>query len=309
MRILVTGGAGFIGSHVVDAYVDAGHQVAVVDNLSTGERKNLNAAATFFELDLRDPSLHEVLTEFRPNVVNHHAAQANVPASVADPVKDASINVLGSLNLLRSSADAGVEKFIYASSGGAMYGEPHAGSIPLSEDTPARPISPYGASKFAVEAWLGVFHRTFGLQFTVLRYANVYGPRQGVRDEGAAVAVFATRMVDSRSITLDGTGAQTRDFIYVGDCATANLAALEHGGGDAFNIATGTEVSIRELFGKLAILAEYPAPPNFGPARVGDISRIALDPGRARSGLNWEAATTLDDGLRATYEYFHDRSN
>jgi UDP-glucose 4-epimerase len=302
LRILVTGGAGFIGSHVVDGFRAAGHEVAVLDNLSTGSRANLDPAVPLFERDIRDPGLEHVFREFSPEVVNHHAAQANVPASVTDPVYDASVNVLGGLNLLRASAATGVRKFIYISSGGAMYGEPS--SLPVPETAPVRPLSPYGASKQALEAWLGVFQRTFGLDYSVLRYGNIYGPRQGIREEGAVVAVFATRMAAGQSVTIDGTGRQTRDFVYVGDCVTANLAALERGSGGAFNIGTGRERSVLDIFETMARAARYTGEPAFGPPRKGDVTRIALDPSLAARELGWRAEVPLEDGLRQTYEFF-----
>ena len=306
MRILVTGGAGFIGSHVADGFRAQGHEVAVVDDLSTGNRANLDPAIELYQYDIRDPALETVFREFRPEVVDHHAAQSNVPASVTDPVYDASVNVLGGLNLLKLSAAHGVKKFIYISSGGAMYGEPDPRDLPVTETAPVRPLSPYGASKQALEAWLGVFQRTFGLDFTVLRYANIYGPRQSIREEGAVVAVFATRMAVDQPVTIDGTGQQTRDFVYVGDCVTANIAALERGSGMAFNIGTGRETSIREIFDAIAEVAGYVQPPNFGPARKGDVVRIVLNPGLARAELGWQAAMPLHDGLARTYAYFRD---
>ncbi len=306
MRILVTGGAGFIGSHVADGFCALGHEVAVVDNLSTGNRANLDPSIKLFECDIRDESLEAAFEAFRPDVVDHHAAQANVPASVTDPVYDASVNVLGGLNLLRLSAKHGVKKFIYVSSGGAMYGEPHPDDLPVKETAPVRPLSPYGASKQALEAWLGVYQRTFGLDYTVLRYANIYGPRQGIREEGAVVAVFATRMGQHQPVTIDGTGNQTRDFVYVGDCVTANIAALDRGSGQAFNIGTGRETSIREIFDLMAELAGYPHQPTFGPARKGDVMRIVLNPARAKDKLGWEAPMPLFDGLAKTHAFFSD---
>jgi UDP-glucose 4-epimerase len=302
MRVLVTGGAGFIGSHVVDGLRGAGHEVAVLDNLSTGDRGNLPEGVSLFEQDIRDADVERVFRDFRPEVVDHHAAQANVPASVADPVYDASVNVLGGLNLLRAAAATGVRKFVYISSGGAMYGEPD--SVPVREDAPVRPLSPYGASKQALEAWLGVFQRTFGLDFTVLRYGNIYGPRQGIREEGAVVAVFATRMAAGEPVTIDGTGQQTRDFVYVGDCVTANLAALERGSGGAFNIGTGQETSVLQIFEGMARVSGSDGEPRFGPARKGDVMRIVLDPSRAARELGWKAEMPLEDGLRRTYEFF-----
>ena len=302
MRILVTGGAGFIGSHVADGFRAAGHEVAVVDNFATGSRANLDPAITLFERDIRDPDLEVVFKEFQPDIVDHHAAQANVPASLVDPVHDASVNVLGGLNLLKLSAAHGVKKFIYVSSGGAMYGEPDA--VPVTESAPVRPLSPYGASKQALEAWLGVYQRTFGVDYTVLRYANIYGPRQGIREEGAVVAVFATRMAADQPVTIDGTGEQTRDFVYVGDCVAANLAALERGSGQAVNIGTGRETSVRQIFDAMAEVAGYSQQPRFGPPRKGDVMRIALDPSLAGQQLGWQARMTLFDGLAATYRFF-----
>jgi UDP-glucose 4-epimerase len=304
VRILVTGGAGFIGSHVVDGYLAAGHEVAVVDDLSTGNRENLDRAVPFHQVDIRDPAVAEVFERYRPEVVNHHAAQANVPASVQDPVYDADVNVLGGLNLLRLAATFGVRKFVYISSGGAMYGEPDPNAIPVRESAPVRPLSPYGASKQALEAWLGVFQRTFGLDYTVLRYGNIYGPRQGLREEGAVVAVFASRMVAGQPVTIDGTGEQTRDFVYVGDCVTANLAALERGSGCSANIGTGNETSIRAIFDTMARIAGYHHQPLYGPPRQGDVLRIALDPSLAHEALGWKAEMPLEEGLRVTYEHF-----
>ncbi|MBV9355431.1 MAG: NAD-dependent epimerase/dehydratase family protein [Chloroflexi bacterium] len=302
MRILVTGGAGFIGSHVVAGFLEAGHDVAVLDDLSTGRRTNLDPSVRVYEHDIRDPAVRSVFEDFRPDVIDHHAAQANVPSSVADPVNDASINVLGGLNLLKLSVEVGVRKINYISSGGAMYGDPD--QLPVVESTPPRPLSPYGASKQAFEAWLGVYERTFGLDYTALRYGNIYGPRQSVREEGAVVAVFATRMAAGQSVQIDGTGEQTRDFVYVGDCVTANLASLDRGSGLSLNIGTGQATSVRQIFDLLAEVAGYDRPPQFGEARKGDVVHIVLDVSRVRAALGWEARTTLADGLAATYAFF-----
>jgi UDP-glucose 4-epimerase len=300
----VTGGAGFIGSHVADGFRAQGHEVAVVDDLSAGNRANLDPAIKLYQRDIRDRNLKEVFEDFLPDIVDHHAAQSNVPASVTDPVNDASINVLGTLNLISLAAKHNARKFIYISSGGAMYGEPE--SLPVNEDAPARPLSPYGASKQAVEAWLGVYQRTFGLDYTVLRYANVYGPRQSIREEGAVVAVFATRMEADQPVTIDGSGQQTRDFVYVGDCVTANVAALERGSGGSYNVGTGRETSVREIFDSMAEVAGYSHKPSFGPARKGDVMRIVLDAGQAQRDLGWRAEMPLYDGLAKTYAYFRD---
>ena len=308
MRILVTGGAGFIGSHVADGFRAKGHEVAIVDNLSVGNRANVEPAIKLYQKDIRDESLEDVFKDFQPEIVDHHAAQSNVPASVVDPVYDASVNVLGGLNLLRLSAKYGAKKFVYISSGGAMYGEPDPGQLPVKESAPVQPLSPYGASKQALEAWLGVYQRTCGLDYTVLRYANIYGPRQGIREEGAVVAVFSTRMAADQPVTIDGTGQQTRDFVYVGDCVTANIAALERGSGQSVNIGTGRETSISEIFEALAEVAGYDRQPNYGPARKGDVMRIVLDPSLALRELGWQASMPLHEGLAKTYAFFRDSS-
>lgn len=307
MRILVTGGAGFIGSHVVDAYVAAGHEVAVLDNFSTGNETNLNTAAEVHRVDLRDQAaVEKVVASFRPEIVNHHAAQSEVPKSVADPGLDAHINIVGGLNLLKASVDHKVKKVIFISTGGALYGEPDV--VPADEDHPVRPLSPYGTSKFSFEQYLGTFKRTFGLEFTVLRYANIYGPRQDFyAEEGRVVAIFASRMLERKPVTIDGDGEQSRDMLHVGDAATANLAALERGDGEIFHVSTGVPVSVNDLFRKLAILTDYKIAPNHGPRRQGDVYRIALNNTRARRDLGWEPRVSLEEGLSLTVDYFREQ--
>lgn len=307
MKILVTGGAGFIGSHVVDAYIAAGHEVAVLDNFSTGNERNVNPAARVFRVDLREQTqTAAAVTSFKPDVVNHHAAQSEVPRSVADPGYDAQVNVVGGLNLLRACVDNGVRKVIFSSTGGALYGEPDV--VPAAEDHPVRPLSPYGTSKFAFEQYLGTFDRTFDLRYTVLRYANIYGARQDFQaEEGRVVAIFASRMIEDRPLTIDGDGTQSRDMLHVGDVAMANLAALEDGEGQTFHISTGIPVTVNDLFRKLALLTEYRLEPRFGPPRKGDVYRIALDNTRAKERLGWEPRITLEEGLRLTVEYFREQ--
>jgi UDP-glucose 4-epimerase len=304
VRILVTGGAGFIGSHVVDAYVAAGHEVAVLDNLSTGNEANLNQAAEVHRVDLRDqPAVEKAVASFRPEIVNHHAAQSEVPKSVADPGLDAHINIVGGLNLLKASVDHKVRKVIFISTGGALYGEPDV--VPADEDHPVRPLSPYGTSKFSFEQYLGTFKRTFGLEFTVLRYANIYGPRQDFfAEEGRVVAIFASRMLAGKPVLIDGDGEQSRDMLHVGDAATANLAALDHGDGGIFHVSTGVPVSVNDLYRKLAMLTDYKLEPKHGPRRKGDVFRIALDNTRASRGLGWEPRVSLEEGLSLTVDYF-----
>jgi UDP-glucose 4-epimerase len=307
VRILVTGGAGFIGSPVVDAYVAAGHEVAILDNFSTGNEANLNPAAQVHRVDLRDPAaVEKAVASFQPEIVNHHAAQSEVPKSVADPGFDAQVNIVGGINLLKASLDHKVKKVIFISTGGALYGEPDV--VPADEGHPVRPLSPYGTSKFSFEQYLGTFKRTFGLEFTVLRYANIYGPRQDFfAEEGRVVAIFASRMLEGKPVTIDGDGEQSRDMLHVGDAATANLAALERGDGEIFHISTGVPVSVNDLFRKLAVLTDYRLAPNTGPRRKGDVYRIALDNSRARRDLGWEPRVSLEEGLSLTVDYFREQ--
>jgi UDP-glucose 4-epimerase len=307
VRILVTGGAGFIGSHVVDAYIAAGHEVAVLDNFSTGREANLNPSAEAHRIDLRDqPGVEKLVATFRPEIVNHHAAQSEVPKSVADPTYDAQVNIVGGLNLLKACIDHDVAKIVFSSTGGALYGEPDV--VPADEDHPVRPLSPYGTSKFCFEQYLGTFKRTFGLEFTVLRYANIYGARQDfASEEGRVVAIFASRMLEGRPVTVDGDGEQSRDMLHVGDVATANLAALERGAGGTFHVSTGIPVTVNDLFRKLAQLTGYRAVANTGPARKGDVYRIALDNTRARGELGWEPRINLEEGLSLTVDYFREQ--
>jgi UDP-glucose 4-epimerase len=307
VRILVSGGAGFIGSHVADAYIAAGHEVAVLDNFSTGRDGNVNQAAVVYRVDLRDqPQVDKTVAAFRPEVVNHHGAQSEVPKSVADPANDAHINIVGGLNLLKASVDHGVRKVIFSSTGGALYGEPDV--VPAGEDHPVRPLSPYGTSKFAFEQYLGTFRRTFGLDYTVLRYANIYGARQDyAAEEGRVIAIFAGRMLAGRPLTIDGTGEQSRDMLHVGDVAMANLTVLGKGSGGTFHISTGIAVTVNDLYRKLALLTDYQLKPNYGPSRKGDVYRIALDNERARRELGWEPRVNLEEGLSLTVDYFREQ--
>ncbi len=307
MKILVTGGAGFIGSHVVDAYVSAGHEVAVIDNLSSGQSGHVNPAAQMNRLDIRDQEgVAATIASFKPEIVNHHAAQSEVPKSVADPMYDASVNIVGGLNILKASVDHGVKKLIFSSTGGALYGEPDV--VPADEDHPVRPLSPYGTSKYSFEQYLGTFMRTFGLEYTVLRYANIYGPRQDfMAEEGRVIAIFASRMLAGKAVTIDGDGEQSRDMLHVADVATANIHALDRGAGGVYHVSTGIPVTINDLFRKLALLTDYKLAPNYGPARKGDVYRIALDNSRARRDLGWEPRMQLEEGLSLTVDYFREK--
>jgi UDP-glucose 4-epimerase len=301
MKVLVTGGAGFIGSHVVDAYLEAGWDVTVIDNLSTGSRANVDARATFYTLDIRDPQLRDILSREQPAVVNHHAAQASVPVSLADPRLDAEVNILGALHLFDACRAAGVRRVVYASTGGALYGDPE--QLPAGEDTPIRPLSPYGISKYVGEHYLRVLAGA-GMTWAVLRYSNVYGPRQDPTGEAGVVAIFTRAMLSGRTPTIFGDGAQTRDFVYVGDVARANVIAATIEASGVANIATGRETSVNEVYRALAALTGVSAPACYAAPREGEVYRIVLDVGRARTWLGWTPSTPLADGLRRTVEWF-----
>jgi UDP-glucose 4-epimerase len=304
-RALVTGGAGFIGSHVVDAYVQAGLDVAIVDNLVTGSRANLHSAARLYEVDIRDGAeLDRVFADERPAIVSHQAAQASVRGSMEDPLRDAATNVLGSLNVLEASRKFGVRKLIYAATGGAAVGEPRY--LPVDEDHPVEPLSPYGASKHAVEHYVSLYRQTFGLDTTILRYTNIYGPRQDPRGEAGVIAIFAGLMLTGGQPVVNGTGEQERDYVYVGDVARANVLALEKGDGRMFNIGTGVSTSVNELFDMLAELTGYGEPRRHGPALSGEVFRIYVTNDRARRELGWEPTVALDEGLRLTVESIRD---
>lgn len=302
MKVLVTGGAGFIGSHVVDALLDKGFEVAVVDDLSTGKQQNVNPKATFYRMDVCDPRLAEVFDKERPQCVNHHAAQANVPRSVADPLHDARVNVLGSLNLIENCRKHGVKKIVYISSGGIMYGEPEY--LPCGEEHEVRPLCQYGVSKHTVEHYLFAYRHNYGLDYTALRYGNVYGPRQDPLGEAGVVAIFTGQMLRGQPVTINGSGQQERDFVYIGDIVRANLLALERGGGQIFNIGWGIGTSVNELFRRLKELTGYQREPFYGPPKTGEIFKIYLDSHKAREILGWQPTIDLQSGLAKTVEYF-----
>ena len=300
-KILVTGGAGFIGSHVVDMFLSQGYEVAVLDNLLTGRRENVNPEAQLFDVDLRDPRLGRIFSDEKPRFVCHHAAQASVQMSVREPLVDTDVNIVGSLHLLEQCRKNEVEKFIFASSGGAIYGEPE--SLPCDESHPIRPLVPYGASKAAVELYLPIYSDLFGLRYTILRYANVYGPRQDPYGEAGVVAIFAGRMLKGVRTTVNGTGEQERDFVYVEDIARANLLCLEAGDGEAFNIGSGQGTSVNAIFGHLDKLTSNSLEPLYGPPQEGEIFKIYLNADKAREQLNWEPRVSLEEGLSRTVDY------
>jgi len=301
VRIIVTGGAGFIASHVVDAFIKEGHTVGVVDNLSSGKRENINPNAMFFEVDIRDrEKLEEVFDIFKPDIIDHHAAQINVRYSVEDPVYDASVNIIGSLNLLELSRKYQVKRIIFASTGGAIYGD--AGGL-ADESTPTAPISPYGASKRSVEIYLGYYKSVFGLEYVALRYANVYGPRQDPFGEAGVVAIFSERILSGKPCVIYGDGEQTRDYVYVLDVVNANIRALTAPVG-IYNIGTGKETSVNDLVKILKTVLGLDFPVVYEAPRPGEVRRIALSYERANKLLNWAPKTSLIDGIRETFNYF-----
>jgi len=306
MKALVTGGAGFIGSNLVDALLARGDEVTVVDDLSTGRRENLEpglaAGASLVEADIRDrEALEGIAGERRPEVVFHLAAQIDVRKSIADPAFDASINVGGTANVLEAARAAGARRLVFSSTGGAIYGEGEGQELPLGEDAPLAPEAPYGQSKYAGEGYLSLYERLYGLSGVPLRLGNVYGPRQDPLGEAGVVAIFCGRLREGKRPTVFGDGRQTRDYIYVGDVVAAMLAAAESTATGPFNVGTGVETDVLELvraLGELGGAEDFE--PEFAPPRAGEVQRISIDPARARRELGWEAKTGLDEGLRLT---------
>ena len=302
-KILVTGGAGFIGSHVVDLFIAQGFEVVIVDDLSTGRASNLNPAAKFYKMDIRDPEIREVFETEKPDYVSHHAAQMDVRRSVAQPLFDADVNILGSINLIEAAKAVNLKRFIYISTGGAVYGEPER--VPVEETDPINPICQYGASKHTVEHYLFMYHYNYGLKYTVLRYPNVFGPRQDPHGEAGVVAIFTGKMMAGEQVVINGDGEQTRDYVYVGDCARANLlaATVEHKPG-IYNIGWGLPTSVNDIFSALAKVTGYTHPAQNGPAKVGETRHIYLNAAKAKKDLGWVPTISLEEGLTRTVEYF-----
>jgi UDP-glucose 4-epimerase len=306
MRILVTGGAGFIGSHVVDAYLAAGHEVAVVDNLSLvggGRRENVPSQAHLYEVDIRSDTLNDVFAEFRPEVVNHHAAQASVKISMDDPIYDADVNVMGLLKVLRACSQYQVRQFIYISSA-ATYGTP--AELPLKETSPQNPESAYGITKLAGEFYTRMWHDSFGLDYTIFRYANVYGPRQDPMGEAGVIAIFSHRMLSGEPVRIDWDGEQSKDYVYVGDIARANVLALERGKNEVFCLGTGVPTSVNQLYERLSAIVGSRPPIIRAPKRPGDVRLHYFDITKARELLGWEPETDLSAGLQKTVAYFRE---
>jgi UDP-glucose 4-epimerase len=312
MRVLVTGGAGFIGSGLVDRLLAAGHEVDVVDDLSTGKLQNLADARanpehnlTFHNLDIRNPGLVDLMVRRQPEVVFHLAAQASVPVSVKEPLVDADINVLGSVNVLEGARQAGARKVVYAASGGTLYGEPD--DVPVKESAPQKPLSPYGVSKMVVCDYLFAYRELYELEFSALALANVYGPRQDAKGESGVIAIWSERLIAGEPCIVNGDGRHTRDYVFVDDVVDAFARAADRGSGLIINVSTGVETSNLELYRTMAAAVGGPAEPVFGPPRPGDVLRNTLDPGRAEIHLGWKPWTGLADGVAATLRWVSER--
>jgi UDP-glucose 4-epimerase len=305
MKILVTGGAGFIASNIADRFIAEGYEVVIVDDLSTGFRENINPAATFYQLDIRDPGLAEVFEKEKPDLVDHHAAQIDVRKSVTEPVFDAQVNVLGSLNLLQLCVKHEIKKVIYASTGGAVYGEPE--SLPADESHSIHPLCPYGITKHTVEHYLYLYRYNHGLNYTVLRYPNVYGPRQDPLGEAGVVAIFTEALFAGKRPTIYGDGTHTRDYVFVGDIVEANLLAIKRGDGQIMNLGWGREISVNQIFAALKKHLATEIEPIYAQERLGEIHRICLNSAKAQKELGWKPQVNLDGGIQRTVEYYRQR--
>ena len=305
MKVLVTGGAGFIGSHLVDRLILEGHDSVVVDNLVTGKRRNINRAARFYKMDVQSWRLGRAFRNERPNVVMHLAAQMDVRKSVEDPMFDAQVNVLGTLNVLQQAVKHGVRKVIFSSSGGAIYGEQE--TYPAPETHVLRPLSPYGLSKLCGEQYLSYFQRVSGLQAVSLRYANVYGPRQDPEGEAGVVAIFIQKMLNNEQAVINGNGRQTRDFVFVDDVVEANLAMMGQETQGTYNVGTGVETSINDLYRILVQHTGSTCKEMHGPAKKGEQARSVIDCTKLRQEVSWEPKADLSEGLKKTVEYFRAR--
>ncbi len=301
MKILVTGGAGFIASHVSEGYLRAGHSVAIVDDLSTGKLQNVPQGARFYQCDITDQhAVERIVAEERPEIINHHAAQMDVRRSVREPLFDAKVNILGALGLLEIAVKHKIRKFLYASTGGASYGEVH--TVPVDEGHPVAPICHYGVSKLTLERYLFLYRHLYGLNYTVMRYPNVYGPRQNPRGEAGVVAIFALQMLRSEQPTIFGDGSKTRDYVFVEDIVKANVAFLEKGDGEIVNLGTGEPTSDYRIFELVRGATNYQGAPRYAPNRPGEVAQIALDARKARAISGWAVGVPLEEGITRTVD-------
>jgi len=304
-HVLVTGGAGFIGSHLVDAYLARGWRVSIIDDFSTGVRANLNARAELHEGDLADPAVMELVDRIRPDVISHHAAQVDVRKSVVDPAADAITNIVASVRLLEKARQAGVKRVVFASSGGALYGDPIV--APQPEGHPANPLSPYGCAKLSVEHYLHFFREVHGLESVALRYANVYGPRQNAHGEAGVVAIFSDKLLNGEPVTINGSGEQQRDFVYVADVVAANMAASEGSMSGAYNVGTGVETSVNGIYALMTSLQGIGRAAEHGPAKAGEQMRSVLDASKLRAAAMIDRFVPLAEGMAATVAWFREQ--
>jgi len=302
MNILVTGGAGFIGSHIVDAYIRNGHNVIIIDNMSTGVREFINPAAVFYEMDITDDRISEVFREHKIDIVNHHAAQIDLRKSVQSPMFDIDVNIKGSVNLLENAVKNGAKKFIFASTGGAIYGDPEY--IPADESHPTRPSSPYGINKLCVEKYLYYYKHVYGLNYTILRYANVYGPRQNPHGECGVIAIFTEKILNGVEPLINGDGLQTRDYVYITDVVNANVLVLNSDESTVYNIGTSHETDVNYIFQKINYYAGTDFTERHGPAKLGEQRRSVLCYEKIGNELGWKPETDIETGLKMTIEYF-----
>ena len=303
MKILVTGAAGFIASQIADAFIEEGHQVVILDDLSTGYEKNINPKAKFVKANICDKGLEKLFESEKFDVVNHHAAQMDVRRSVKDPEFDATTNILGTINLLQNCVKFGVKKFMFASTGGAVYGEQDY--FPADEKHNQQPKSPYGISKLAVEKYLYFYHSEHKLNYTILRYANIYGPRQNPFGEAGVVAIFSTKLLKGEQPIINGHGKQTRDYVFVGDVVKANLLGLKDEVSDVYNIGTGIETDVNQLFHYINDIAKANKEEKHGPTAAGEQLRSVISSDKLFNKFGWRPSTKLEDGLRTTVEYFN----
>lgn len=302
MKILVTGGAGFIASQIADEYINEGHQIFILDNLTTGFEKNINLKAQFIREDICSSAIISLFEKEKFDVVNHHAAQIDVRKSVNDPVFDANTNILGTINLLQASIKTGVKKFIFASTGGAIYGEQEY--FPADEKHPTNPVSPYGITKLTIEKYLYFYRNEYGLKYSILRYANVYGPRQNPFGEAGVVAIFTNKLLRNENPVINGNGKQTRDYVFVEDVVKANVIALNDNSSEIYNVGTGTETSVNELFLKLNKVAGNKAEEKHGPAPKGEQLRSVISSAKLFNRFKWKPSIKIDDGLQKTFNFF-----
>lgn len=309
MKIMVTGGAGFIGSQITDAYLANGYEVIVIDNLSTGLKENVNPKAKFILADITHNSIQKIFAEEKFDAVNHHAAQIDVRKSVADPVFDARVNIIGTINLLESCVKYGVKKFIFASTGGAIYGEQSArAGLPADESYPANPVSPYGITKLSIEKYLHYYKNEYDLNYSILRYANVYGPRQNPLGEAGVVAIFLNKLLKAEQPVINGDGRQTRDYVFVDDVVKANLLTLKETRSDIYNIGTGIETSVNDLFNYLNSLTGMKALEKHGPPKKGEQVRSVITSEKFFRDFNWKPSVQLEEGLKKTLDYYKNKN-